>query len=149
MKHRYASHQGHYRIRNLSIVTVQGRGMQGVPGVAGRVFSAVARSGASVLMITQSSSEQSICFVVRTAEAKSVVAMVEREIELEIMRGELERVVKQDEVAIIAVVGVGMRGRQVSPDACSAPWPKATLTLSLLPRGRRKITSRSWLLTAM
>ncbi len=98
-------------IRNLSIVTVQGRGMQGVPGVAGRVFSAVARSGASVLMITQSSSEQSICFVVRTAEAKSVVAMVEREIELEIMRGELERVVKQDEVAIIAVVGVGMRGR--------------------------------------
>ena len=36
-------------IRNLSLVTVEGRGMQGVPGVAGRVFSAVARSGASVL----------------------------------------------------------------------------------------------------
>jgi bifunctional aspartokinase / homoserine dehydrogenase 1 len=49
-------------IRDLSLITVQGRGMQGVPGVAGRVFSAVAESGASVLMITQSSSEQNICF---------------------------------------------------------------------------------------
>ena len=61
-------------IRNLSIVTVEGRGMQGVPGVAGRVFTAVARSGASILMITQSSSEQSICFVVRTVDTAAVVS---------------------------------------------------------------------------
>jgi bifunctional aspartokinase / homoserine dehydrogenase 1 len=98
-------------IRNLSIVSVEGRGMQGVPGVAGRVFSAVARSGASVLMITQSSSEQNICFVVRTAEAPAVVTVVEKELELEMMRGEIDHVSSLNEVAIIAIVGAAMKGK--------------------------------------
>ncbi|MCD6520189.1 MAG: aspartate kinase [Anaerolineae bacterium] len=98
-------------IRDLSIVTVEGRGMLGVPGVAGRVFTAVARSGTSILMITQSSSEQNICFVVRTVDTPSVVQEVEREFELELLRGDIDRVHSQDEVAIIAVVGAGMLGR--------------------------------------
>ncbi len=98
-------------IRDLSIVTVQGRGMQGVPGVAGRVFSAVARSGGSVLMITQSSSEQNICFVVRTIDTAAAVAYVERELALEIMRGEIDSVSSLDQVAIIAVVGAGLLGK--------------------------------------
>lgn len=97
-------------IRDLSIVTIEGRGMQGVPGVAGRAFSAVARSGASILMITQSSSEQSICFVIRTVDTPAVVEMVEKEFELEMMRGDIDRVKNQDEVAIIAIVGAGMKG---------------------------------------
>jgi aspartate kinase len=98
-------------IRNLSIVTIEGRGMQGVPGVAGRVFSAVARSGASIFMITQSSSEQSICFVVRTTDTPAVVKMVEKEFELEMMRNDIDHVMSQDQVAIIAVVGAGMVGK--------------------------------------
>jgi bifunctional aspartokinase / homoserine dehydrogenase 1 len=98
-------------IRDLSIVTVQGRGMQGVPGVAGRVFSAVARSGASVLMITQSSSEQNICFVVRTIDTPAAVNHLEKELTLEIMRGEIDSVNSLDEVAIVAVVGAGLLGK--------------------------------------
>ncbi len=98
-------------IRDLSIVTVQGRGMQGVPGIAARVFTAVASSGTSVLMITQSSSEQSICFVVHTLDAPTVVHQVEEALALEIMRGAIDSVSCQDEVAIVAVVGAGMRGR--------------------------------------
>ncbi|MBC7234951.1 MAG: aspartate kinase [Chloroflexi bacterium] len=98
-------------IRDLSLVTIAGPGMQGVPGVAGRAFSAVARSGASILMITQSSSEQSICFVVRTVDRPAVVQSVEAEFALEIMRGDINAVTSQDETAIIAVVGAGMRGK--------------------------------------
>ncbi|HHX65732.1 MAG TPA: aspartate kinase, partial [Chloroflexi bacterium] len=98
-------------IRDLSLVTVEGRGMQGVPGVAGRVFSAVARSNVSILMITQSSSEQNICFVVRTIDAAAVVRELERELEHELARGDIDRVRRQDEVAIVAVVGAGMKGK--------------------------------------
>ncbi len=97
-------------IRDLSLVTVEGRGMQGVPGVAGRVFTAVARSGASILMITQSSSEQNICFLVRSVDTPAVVKAVEREFELEIMHGDVDHVGSQSNVSIIAVVGAGMRG---------------------------------------
>ncbi|MFO7917965.1 MAG: aspartate kinase, monofunctional class [Anaerolineae bacterium] len=95
-------------IRDMCLVTVEGRGMQGVPGVAGRVFTAVARSGTSVLMITQSSSEQHICFVVRSQDRSAVVEEVEDELELELMRGDIEGVHTQDGVAIVAVVGAGM-----------------------------------------
>jgi len=97
-------------IRNLSLVTVEGSGMQGVPGVAGRAFSAVARGGASILMITQSSSEQNICFLVRTIDSPGVVSAVKGEFELEMLHHDIDRVASQDDVAIIAVVGAGMRG---------------------------------------
>ncbi len=98
-------------IRNLSLVTVEGRGMQGVTGVAGRVFSAVAHSGANILMITQSSSEQSICFVVRTVDAAEVVRALRAEFELELMRRDIDDIARQDEASIVAVVGAGMRGK--------------------------------------
>ncbi|MGI6368112.1 MAG: aspartate kinase [Anaerolineae bacterium] len=98
-------------IRDLSIITVQGHGMQGVPGVAARVFSAVAHSGTSVLMITQSSSEQSICFVVHTQDAAAVAEQVEEDLAHEISRGQIDGVTVQDQVAIVAVVGAGMRGQ--------------------------------------
>lgn len=98
-------------IRNLTLVTVEGRGMQGVPGVAGRVFSAVAASGASVLMITQSSSEQSICFVVRTVDAPAVLEALHRTFELELLHHDIDRIARDDDASIVAVVGAGMRGK--------------------------------------
>ncbi len=51
-------------IRGQTMMTVEGRGMLGVPGVAARTFGAVARTHTSVSLITQASSEQSICFTV-------------------------------------------------------------------------------------
>jgi aspartate kinase len=49
-------------VRNLKLITLEGRGMLGVPGVAAKTFGTVAKLGTSVPMITQASSEQSICF---------------------------------------------------------------------------------------
>ncbi len=64
-------------IKDLSIITVEGRGMLGVPGIAARTFGAVARSGASVLMISQSSSEQSICFTIPSTHNGEVIKSIE------------------------------------------------------------------------
>ncbi len=97
-------------IRNLSQVTVEGRGMQGVPGVAARVFSAVAREGANILMISQSSSEQNICFVIEANAADRTRAALEKEFELERLRQRIDRVWAQERVVIIAIVGAGMKG---------------------------------------
>src|SRR5207302_1667385 len=66
-------------IRRLSLVTVQGAGMMGVPGIAARVFGAVARCGASVLMISQSSSEHSICFVIASQDEAPAVCAIHDE----------------------------------------------------------------------
>jgi aspartokinase/homoserine dehydrogenase 1 len=97
-------------IKGLSMVTVEGTGMIGVPGVAARTFGAVARTGTSVLMISQSSSEQGICFVVPTPEVAGAVAALQEEMAHELERGEIERISPQDDIVIVAVVGAGMRG---------------------------------------
>lgn len=96
-------------IPNLSMVTVEGRGMLGVPGIAARTFSAVARTGASVLMISQASSEQSISFVIPTANATNVIASLEAEMSLELARRDIDRIWSKDDVTILTVVGAAIR----------------------------------------
>jgi aspartate kinase len=96
-------------IEGLSLVTVEGRGMMGVPGIAARTFSAVASQGASVLMISQSSSEQSISFVIPTAAVPPVIAAIEAELALELARNDVDRVWSMDDVVIVTAVGAGMR----------------------------------------
>ncbi len=97
-------------IQGLSMVTVEGRGMMGVPGIAARTFSAVASQGANVLMISQASSEQSICFVIPTVDVPDVITALEQELALEIARRDIDRVWSMDDVVIVSAVGAGMRG---------------------------------------
>ncbi len=96
-------------IRDVSLITVAGRGMIGVPGIAARTFSAVAKQGANVLMIAQSSSEQSICFVVPQDKSREVALAIEAELATEFGRQDIEHASINDDVEILAVVGAGMR----------------------------------------
>jgi aspartate kinase len=96
-------------IQGLSMVTIEGRGMLGVPGIAARTFSAVASQGASVLMISQASSEQSICFVIPTETVPPVIRAIEGEMALELVRRDVDRVWSLDDVVIVTAVGAGMR----------------------------------------
>jgi aspartate kinase len=97
-------------IRKVSMLTVSGKGMIGVPGIAGRTFLATAHAGASILMISQSSSEQSFCFTVADDKAQAVKFAVERELEKEIAHDDVDSVDIWDDIVIITVVGAGMRG---------------------------------------
>ncbi|MGV8026493.1 MAG: aspartate kinase [Anaerolineaceae bacterium] len=110
---KYRSGDGHITavtaIRGLSLVTVEGRGMLGVPGIAARTFAAVAKHDASVLMISQSSSEQSICFVIPSEAVPQVIEAIEREMEFELARHDIDRVWAQPDVVIVTAIGSGMR----------------------------------------
>ncbi len=96
-------------IRKQRLVTIEGRGMLGVPGVAARAFSAVASTGTSVPLITQASSEQSICFAVPSEVAASVTSALEQTFAYEIEEEDIDRVWSTDDVSIVTVVGAGMR----------------------------------------
>ena len=97
-------------IEGLSLVTVEGRGMLGVPGIAAKVFTAVAQEGISVLMISQSSSEQNICFIIRQEAVDCALKALEAAFETELARRNVDRIWAQNEVAIVAVVGAEMKG---------------------------------------
>ena len=97
-------------VRNVGLVTVGGRGMIGVPGIAGRAFLATADAGANILMISQASSEQSFCFVVMDDKSHEVKAALEQTFEQEIAQRNIERIDLMEDIVILTVVGAGMRG---------------------------------------
>ncbi|MCA1554250.1 MAG: ACT domain-containing protein, partial [Chloroflexi bacterium] len=95
--------------KRLCILSLEGRGMAGVPGVAAKMFSTVARANINVMMIAQSSSELDICIVIEEEEAARAVAALEQEFEIERARGKVDAVLAQHDVTIMAVVGAGLR----------------------------------------
>jgi bifunctional aspartokinase / homoserine dehydrogenase 1 len=95
-------------IRGQRLITVEGRGMLGVPGVAARTFAAVASTGTSVPLITQASSEQSICFAVPSEAVVQVITAAESAFAPEITNQDIDRIWASEDVAIITAVGIGM-----------------------------------------
>ena len=98
-------------ISHLALLTLQGKGMVGLPGVAARLFSTIARAEINVLMISQSSSEYNICVLIEEVHAAQAQAGIGREFAAEQEQGLIEGQTVQTGVAIIAVIGAGMRGK--------------------------------------
>jgi aspartate kinase len=97
-------------VKRQSLVTIEGRGMMGVPGIAARAFGAVAGIQVSVLLITQASSEQSICFSIPESVAGQVTAALEIQFADELARRDIDRIWAEQPVSVITIVGAGMRG---------------------------------------
>ena len=83
--------------------------MLGIPGVAARTFGAVARTHTSVSLISQASSEQSICFTVPANLTSSVVTAVQDEFQRELEDRDIDAVTALENVVIVTAVGAGMR----------------------------------------
>src|SRR5689334_3719755 len=97
-------------VESISLLNLEGTGMIGVPGTAQRLFGALREEGISVVMISQGSSEHSICFAVPTALADEARAAVERAFFAEQQQGQIQRVEVASECSILAAVGDGMAG---------------------------------------
>jgi aspartokinase len=84
--------------------------MLGVPGVAGRIFSAVATTGVSVPLIIESTSEQAICFPApKEVGWRGIMQTVQAHLAADIQRGDIDRVFASDDVDIITVICPGLR----------------------------------------
>lgn len=96
-------------IKRQKLITIEGRGMIGVPGVAARAFGAVAATGTSVILITQASSEQSICFSVPTPSVSRVIVELENTFSKELAVKDIDSIWATEETVIVTVVGAGLR----------------------------------------
>ena len=97
-------------IDNLSLVSIEGNGMVGVPGVSARIFSALARAQVNVMMISQASSEHNVCVVIPQKDCERAVKELGIEFEIDIARKAIDAVKFKNDISIVAVVGEGMRG---------------------------------------
>jgi aspartokinase/homoserine dehydrogenase 1 len=97
-------------IENIALLNLEGAGMIGVPGTASRLFGALREEGISVVLISQGSSEHSICCAVPRDQADRAVATVRAAFARELDEGQIQSVEVDRELAILAVVGDGMAG---------------------------------------
>jgi len=96
-------------ISNAALVRIQGSGMVGIAGFSARVFGCLARKRISVMLITQSSSEYSICFAVLPEDTQGADTALKEEFIHEIKSGSIDKPVVEKELSIIAVVGSAMK----------------------------------------
>jgi aspartokinase/homoserine dehydrogenase 1 len=100
--------KGFSTVDKVALVNVEGTGMIGVPGVANRLFGALREARISVIMISQASSEHSICFAVPEAQGAEAKQTVEKAFFAEIHHGQVQAVQLLSGCSILAAVGDGM-----------------------------------------
>jgi aspartokinase/homoserine dehydrogenase 1 len=96
-------------ISNVSLLTIQGSGMVGVTGISARAFTTLAKYGISIILISQASSEHSICLAVKPESALSAKKAIEKEFLLEIKTHIVDKVMVENNLSVVALVGESMR----------------------------------------
>src|SRR5246127_2041633 len=97
-------------IRDVALISVGGPGIVGVPDVVGRTFSTTAELRANVLLISPSSSQNDICFIVAAGDAQRTVEALRREFAQDLSHEVVDHITVDPKIAIVAVVGENMRG---------------------------------------
>lgn len=96
-------------INNVALLRMQGSGMVGVRGISARLFDCLAQHEINIILITQASSEHSICFAIDAHKADSAIEAIHETFQLEIEAGMIDHIIPEKNTAIIAVVGDKMR----------------------------------------
>ncbi|PKL25773.1 MAG: bifunctional aspartate kinase/homoserine dehydrogenase I [Spirochaetae bacterium HGW-Spirochaetae-3] len=120
---------------DVSMLSVSGACLPGGVGVAARVFASTGRAGVSVLLISQSSSEYSICFCVDVADESAALAAVEAEFATELKVGQLEPITTLDKLAILTLTGDGMRKSKGIAGKCFTQLARADVNIVAIAQG--------------
>jgi len=119
----------------LAILNLEGAGMIGVPGTAQRAFSALEQAKVSVVMISQGSSEHSICVVIRAEDADVAEHSVRRAFINELSNGQISDVKIEHGIAALAAVGDGMAGRPGVASQMLAALGRANVNVRVIAQG--------------
>ena len=104
--------RGITHIGNIALLSVEGPGMVGIPGISKRFFEVLSQSNISVVLITQASSEHSICVGISADDVAEAEEIVNNTFAYEISSGKINPVVVETHLAIIALVGDNMKSHQ-------------------------------------
>ncbi len=96
-------------MNGISLLSLQGSGLLGVVGASMRLFATLAREKINVILISQASSEHSICFAIENQNARQAKLAIEKEFQYEIRNEEIDEVGIENDLSIVAVVGDGMK----------------------------------------
>ena len=104
--------KGISHIENISLINFEGSGMVGVPGFSKRFFGALSEKGVNVIMITQASSEFSICIAVKESDSENAKNLIDKEFEYEISQKKINECQVESSLSNIAIVGDKMKSKK-------------------------------------
>ncbi|MBV7268093.1 bifunctional aspartate kinase/homoserine dehydrogenase I [Winogradskyella luteola] len=104
--------KGISNIDHVALLTLQGNGMVGIPGFSKRLFETLAQEKINIILITQSSSEHSICFGISEHNALQAKTAIDTTFEYEIALKKIDPIIVETDLSIIAVVGDNMKSHQ-------------------------------------
>jgi len=122
-------------IDHTTLINVEGTGMVGVPGIASAIFSTVRDAGINVIMISQASSEQSICFAVKAADGDAAVRVLQRRFADAIASGRVSAVQAIPNCCVLAVVGQGMVSKRGVAATLFSALAKANVNIKAMAQG--------------
>ena len=97
-------------IKGIALVNIEGTGMIGVPGIVNRLGNVLQEANISVVLISQASSEHSICFAVRERDAQKAADLIQQEFKSDFANDNLNKIQIEEDCSILAIVGSGMTG---------------------------------------
>ena len=122
-------------MRGIAIINIEGAGMSGVPGISSRLFSALRSEGISVILISQASSEYSICFAVPAAEMTKAASCARHEFRSELDSHQIASISAVGGMAIIAAVGEVMSGQVGVSGKFFSALARAGVNVSAIAQG--------------
>ncbi len=126
-------------IDNIALIRLQGSGLIGVAGIARRLFGALSEKQISVIMISQASSEHSICFAVTPDTSALARQTIHQEFELEINAGQVEGVFVENDLSIVAIVGENMRHATGIAGRCFGALGKNGINIAAIAQGSSEL----------
>lgn len=127
--------KGFATIDNVTLINVEGTGMVGVPGIASRIFSSVRDAGINVIMISQASSEQSICFAVKGQDGKEAQRVLTERFADSISAGRVSAIQVIPNCCVLAAVGQGMVARKGVAATMMSALAKANVNIKAIAQG--------------
>ncbi|WP_228851388.1 bifunctional aspartate kinase/homoserine dehydrogenase I [Aegicerativicinus sediminis] len=104
--------KGISNINNIALLTLQGSGMVGIPGFSKRLFETLANEKVNIILITQASSEHSICFGINEADAEKAKTAIDSEFQNEISLNRIDPIIIETDLSIVALIGDNMKNHQ-------------------------------------
>ena len=104
--------KGISNINNIALLTLQGNGMVGVPGFSKRLFETLAQEKINIILITQASSEHSICFGIDNSDANLAETAINKAFEYEVSMHKIDPIIVETNLSIVALIGDKMKSHQ-------------------------------------
>src|SRR6056300_1009018 len=127
--------QGISHVENMALISLEGPGMVGIPGISKRFFEVLSNAKISVVLITQASSEHSICVGIDEKDADLAASLVNDAFEFEISKGKIKQVTPEKKYSIVALVGDNMKKHQGLSGKMFATLGKNNVNIRAIAQG--------------